>query len=258
MTMSFELILVIITAITGAVYFADTLLWKPKRDHSTIREKEPILIEYSRSLFPVFLIVLVLRSFILEPFKIPSASMYPTLQVGDFIIVNKFSYGVKLPVTQKKIITVSLPARGDVVVFKYPNDPSVDYIKRVIGLPGDEVSYRARTVFVNGKPIRQKEIGEYAGIGSGENMTGLSEVEATFASGVNHRLLLDKDKYSQDMQTIKVPDGEYFMMGDNRDYSNDSRFWGTVPEKNLKGKAFGIWMNWDEDVDISRIGNGID
>lgn len=255
--MSFELILVLVTALTGAIVFVDKMVWKEKRDKASITEKEPIIIEYSRSLFPVFLIVLVLRSFMLEPFKIPSGSMYPTLQVGDFIVVNKFAYGIKLPVTQTKLIPVGLPERGDVVVFKFPNDPAVDYIKRVVGLPGDEISYINRKVFVNGKAIKQAEIGKYLGTGSGKSMTGVMEAEETTFSGKSYRILLDKDKLKYEMPTIIVPEGEYFVMGDNRDYSNDSRFWGTVPEKNLKGKAFGIWMNWDENVDFGRIGSGI-
>lgn len=255
--MSFELILVIVTAVTGVIVLVDKMVWETKRKKSAVTEKEFFLIDYSRSLFPVFLIVLVLRSFVLEPFKIPSGSMYPTLQIGDFIVVNKFSYGVKLPVTQEKIIPISLPKRGDVVVFKYPNDPSVDYIKRVIGLPGDEIAYIGKTVFVNGSPLSQKSIGKYVGTGSATNMTGVMEVEETTLSGRTYRVMIDSERTNRDMSTLNVPAGEYFMMGDNRDYSNDSRFWGTVPEKNLKGKAFGIWMNWDEDFEFGRIGTGI-
>ncbi len=256
--MTFELILVIVTAITGAIFYVDKMVWKPKRDRAIGEEKEPILVEYSRSLFPVFIIVLILRSFVIEPFKIPSGSMYPTLQIGDFIVVNKFAYGIKLPVTQTTIIPVGLPKRGDVVVFKYPNDPSVDYIKRVIGLPGDKVAYIGKTVFLNGKPLKQVLDGKYIGSGSGENMTGTMEVTEIFPSGKSHEILLDEDKFSQNMATRTVPAGHYFMMGDNRDYSNDSRFWGFVPEQNLKGKAFGIWMHWDDGISASRIGHGID
>lgn len=256
--MSFELILVIATAITGAIAYVDKLVWKPKRDRSVTTESEPLLVEYSRSLFPVFLVVLVLRSFVVEPFRIPSGSMYPTLEIGDFIVVNKFAYGLKLPVTQTKIVPIGEPKRGDVVVFKYPKDPDVDYIKRVIGLPGDKITYIGRTVFVNGEPLKQSFVGTYKGHDAGANMTGTSEVQETFPSGKKHLILLDKDKYSQDMKTVTVPPGHYFMMGDNRDYSNDSRFWGFVPEQNIKGKAFGIWMNWDDGVHFSRIGKGID
>jgi signal peptidase I len=255
--MSFELILVIITAITGVIVYVDRVVWKPKRDRSVTTEKEPVLVEYSRSLFPVFLIVLVLRSFVVEPFRIPSGSMYPTLEIGDFIVVNKFAYGVKLPVTQTKILPVGEPERGDVVVFKYPKDPDVDYIKRVIGLPGDEIAYYGKTLYINGNPVKQKLLGEYEGTASGKVMDGASLLEE-FLEEHSHDILLDPEKNSQDMNTVVVPEGHYFMMGDNRDHSNDSRFWGFVPEKNLKGKAFAIWMNWDDGVHFDRIGKGIE
>ncbi|WP_321322993.1 signal peptidase I [Thiomicrorhabdus sp.] len=255
--MSFELILVIVTAITGVIAYVDRVVWRPKRLSAMMPEKEPILVEYARSLFPVFLVVLVLRSFIIEPFRIPSGSMYPTLQIGDFIAVNKFAYGIKLPVLQTKIIPISEPQRGDVVVFKYPNDPDVDYIKRVIGLPGDKITYIDRTLFINGKVVPQKYIGKYHGTESSAIMNGASVVQETFDDGNIHQILLDMDKSSADMKTVTVPEGHYFMMGDNRDHSNDSRFWGFVPEKNLKGKAFGIWMNWDDGLHLNRLGTGI-
>ncbi|QCU89998.1 signal peptidase I [Thiomicrorhabdus sediminis] len=256
--MSFELILVMVTAITGVIYFVDRIVWRPKREAAMMPDKEPIIIEYARSLFPVFLVVLILRSFIIEPFRIPSGSMYPTLEIGDFIAVNKFSYGVKLPVTQTKILPISLPQRGDVVVFKYPDDPDVDYIKRVVGLPGDRITYIGRTLFINDKPVSQTYLGKYKGVESGAIMNGASVVEETFPDGQAHQVLLDMEKGSKDMDTVVVPDGHYFMMGDNRDHSNDSRFWGFVPERNLKGKAFGIWMNWDNGLHFDRIGKGID
>jgi signal peptidase I len=248
---------VIIIAITGVIVYVDRVVWKPKRDRSVTTEKEPVLVEYSRSLFPVFLIVLVLRSFVVEPFRIPSGSMYPTLEIGDFIVVNKFAYGVKLPVTQTKILPVGEPERGDVVVFKYPKDPDVDYIKRVIGLPGDEIAYYGKTLYINGNPVKQKLLGEYEGTASGKVMDGASLLEE-FLEEHSHDILLDPEKSSQDMNTVVVPEGHYFMMGDNRDHSNDSRFWGFVPEKNLKGKAFAIWMNWDDGVHFDRIGKGIE
>ncbi len=256
--MSFELILVIITAITGVITYVDRIIWRPKRQSAMMTVKEPILVEYARSLFPVFLVVLVLRSFIIEPFRIPSGSMYPTLQIGDFIAVNKFAYGVKLPVIQTTVIPVSNPERGDVVVFKYPNDPAVDYIKRVVGLPGDEITYISRTIFINGDAVNGELVGKYVGTDSGSVMNGASVVKETFPNGTTHEVLLDMDKSSLDLQTVIVPEGHYFMMGDNRDHSNDSRFWGFVPEKNIKGKAFGIWMNWDGGVHLNRLGQGID
>lgn len=256
--MNFELILVLVTVITGVIVFIDRLVWKPKRESATIERNEPILVEYARSLFPVFLIVLILRSFIIEPFRIPSGSMYPTLEIGDFIVVNKFSYGVKLPVTQTTIIPISQPERGDVVVFKYPKDPDVDYIKRVVGLPGDEVAYLNRTIFVNGKPVDRKYTGEYRGTESGKIMDGAEIHLETFENGKSHEILIDADKSSFDMQPKVVPEGHYFMVGDNRDHSNDSRFWGFVPEENLKGRAFAIWMNWDNGVHFNRIGKGVE
>ncbi|MDA3806905.1 MAG: signal peptidase I [Thiomicrorhabdus sp.] len=255
--MSFELILVIITAITGVITYVDRIIWRPKRQAAMMTVKQPILVEYARSLFPVFLVVLVLRSFIIEPFRIPSGSMYPTLQIGDFIVVNKFAYGVKLPVLQTTIIPVSEPERGDVVVFKYPNDPAVDYIKRVVGLPGDKITYVGRTIFINGDPVKSEFMGEYHGTESGAIMNGASVVKETFPSGSTHKVLLDMDKSSLDFDTVLVPEGHYFMMGDNRDHSNDSRFWGFVPAKNLKGKAFGIWMHWDNGLQLNRLGQEI-
>ncbi len=255
--MNFELILVIVTAVTGMIYLVDQMVWRPKRLRSAVTEKEPIIIEYARSLFPVFLIVLILRSFIIEPFKIPSGSMYPTLQIGDFIVVNKFAYGIKLPVTQTKIFPVGLPQRGDVAVFKFPNDPSVDYIKRIVGIPGDEISYIGRTLFVNGKVYSQRLLGLYEGTNSGRVMTGATWIEETNIDGISYQILLDKDKSSLDMNTVIVPEGHYFVIGDNRDHSNDSRFWGFVPEEKMKGRAFGIWMSWDNGIHIDRIGKGI-
>lgn len=256
--MSFELILVMITAITGVIYYVDRVVWRPKRESAMMPEKEPILVEYARSLFPVFIVVLVLRSFIIEPFRIPSGSMYPTLEIGDFIAVNKFAYGVKLPVTQTKILPISLPERGDVVVFKYPDDPDVDYIKRVVGLPGDRITYLGRTLFINDKAVAQQYMGKYEGVDSSAVMNGASVVTETFPDGHKHSILLDMNKSAQDMDTVIVPEGHYFMVGDNRDHSNDSRFWGFVPERNLKGKAFGIWMNWDKGLHFERLGKGIE
>jgi len=259
--LSFELILVIATAVTGVIAYLDKTIWRPQRLKSVTTVKEPIWIEYARSLFPVFLIVLVLRSFIVEPFRIPSASMYPTLEIGDFILVSKSAYGVKLPVTSTKILPIGEPERGDVIVFKYPKNPEVDYIKRVIGLPGDTVAYKDRVVYINGKPAYQKKMGVYVGTDSGRMMNGATIVEESLplkSGGVKkHLILIDQDKSSFNMAPVKVPEGYYFMMGDNRDHSNDSRYWGFVPEKNLKGRAFMIWMNWDSGIHWGRIGEGI-
>ncbi|GAB6034662.1 signal peptidase I [Galenea microaerophila] len=259
--MNFELILVIATAVTGVIAYLDKIVWRPQRVKSVTTVKEPIWIEYSRSLFPVFLIVLVLRSFVVEPFRIPSGSMYPTLEIGDFILVEKFAYGVKLPVVSTKIIPTWEPERGDVIVFKYPENPDVDYIKRVIGLPGDTIAYKNRVVYINGKPATQKILGPYVGVDSGRIMNGATVVEEKLPlkSGgyKTHQILIDQDKSSIDLPPVKVPQGHYFMMGDNRDHSYDSRFWGFVPEKNLKGRAFMIWMNWDHGIHWRRIGKRV-
>ena len=218
---------------------------------------EPIAVEYARSFFPVILIVLVFRSFIAEPFKIPSGSMMPTLLVGDFILVNKFSYGLRLPVLGTKILAIGEPQRGDVFVFRYPNpdhDPKKegeDYIKRVIGLPGDVISYHNKTLSVNGKEIPQRYVGPYVGSGEeGRRMSG-GEVHEESLPGVEHQIM--KLPFRGGMEgDWKVPAGQYFAMGDNRDNSEDSRYWGYVPEKNLVGKAFVIWMN--SGLEFKRIG----
>ena len=232
--------------------------------------KEPVLVEYSRSFFPVILIVLLLRSFLVEPFRIPSGSMMPTLLVGDFILVNKFAYGLRWPVLNKKFVEIGEPQRGDVVVFRFPPDPTVDYIKRVVGVPGDEISYRDKTLYVNGEPAPQTAVRKYLGVGSGAGMTN-TDLRLEDLSGVEHQILVDPkwpdykcNPYSALAvgQPLKVPQGRYFVMGDNRDNSNDGRCWGFVPEENLVGKAFAIWMSWDGDldgfpIDWGRIGTRI-
>ncbi|MDY0135808.1 MAG: signal peptidase I [Thiomicrospira sp.] len=256
--MNFELILVILTAVTGVIVYMDRLVWRKKRENTATTVKEPLLIEYSRSLFPVFLVVLILRSFIIEPFRIPSGSMYPTLEIGDFIVVNKFAYGVRLPVLQTKILPIGEPERGDVVVFRYPPEPHVDYIKRIVGLPGDEISYIDKQLFINGELVEQSAIGRYVGVESGSVMNGARLLKEYLPGGKVHEILIDDDRLGQAVLSIRVPQGHYFVVGDNRDHSADSRSWGFVPEQNLKGKAFAIWMNWDGGVHFNRIGKGIE
>ncbi|WP_455366163.1 signal peptidase I [Kaarinaea lacus] len=279
MHFDFPTIMVLAVLVTGIIWVLDLWLWAPKRKQSAAalsseatqlteeqlqqeKEKllkEPILVEYSRSLFPVILIVLILRSFLIEPFRIPSGSMMPTLLDGDFILVNKFAYGIRLPVINKKIIGVGEPQRGDVAVFRYPKDPSVDYIKRVIGLPGDHIVYRNKQLYINGELMDLTDFGRYEASGVGITMAGAQMLEEDLKT-INHNILIDHDRPVLNME-YRVADNEYFVMGDNRDNSNDSRFWGTVPEENLVGKAFMIWMNWDSTnsgITWSRIGQSIE
>lgn len=257
MHFDFAAFLVLATALTGIVWLIDRLAFAKARGE----RKEPVIVEYARSFFPVLLIVLVVRSFIAEPFRIPSNSMMSTLLTGDFILVNKFSYGIRLPVTETKIVPVGEPARGDVVVFRYPKDPSQDYIKRVIGLPGDVVEYRNKVLTVNGERIGATPESSYVGVGSGREMTG-AELLIEQLGEVQHKILVNpRVPRRLDGEGVwRVPEGHYFVMGDNRDHSEDSRFWGFVPEENLVGRAFFIWMNWDGKnggVDFSRLGTVI-
>jgi signal peptidase I len=267
MNFDFSALLTFLVFLTGGIWAADVLFFKKKRianvrqqleqDENELTKKEsleteekinklapePRIVEYARSFFPVILIVLLLRSFLVEPFRIPSNSMMPTLLTGDFILVNKFAYGLRLPVLNDKFLQIGEPKTGDVIVFRYPKDPSVDYIKRVVGVPGDHIEYRNKKIYINGKPIPQKYLDSYRGVGSGVGMTGANLVNEDL-DGVEHDILVDPRRHMMDME-FDVPQNRYFVMGDNRDNSNDSRFWGTVPEENLVGKAFLIWMNWD-------------
>lgn len=251
--MNFELILVLATFLSGLVVAADRLFFRAARE--AVQGKEPLWVEYSRSFFPVLLVVLLLRSFIAEPFRIPSGSMMPTLLVGDFILVNKFAYGLRLPVVRTKIMPVGEPQRGDVVVFKYPQQPEIDYIKRIVGLPGDRVRYQNKQLFINGEPMPLKPLGLYAGDGPKGRMLGAKMLEEDLA-GVVHAILQRPEAEGPEGELV-VPAGHYFVMGDNRDNSNDSRYWGFVPEENLVGRAMLIWMHFDSEamrLDGARIG----
>jgi len=227
--------------------------------------KQPTWVEYSGSFFPVIALVFILRSFLFEPFKIPSSSMVPTLQIGDLILVNKFTYGIRLPVVNKKIIDVNTPQRGDVMVFKYPKDTSLDYIKRVVGVPGDRVEYRNKKLSINGKDVSYKQLPDYL---DEEHLTYSKQFEENL-TGVSHRILNDDRapayvpnpdafprkelcSYNSEGFICTVPAGHYFMMGDNRDNSLDSRYWGFVPDEYIVGKAFFVWMNLSN---LKRIGS---
>ncbi len=276
MNVNLELILVIGTLVTGLIVLLDRLVLAEKRRKRVLNEaydarfnqgdnhvaskeyREPWYVDYSRSFFPVLLIVLILRSFIAEPFRIPSGSMMPTLLHGDFILVNKFTYGLRLPVLHSKFWDNKLPERGDVIVFRYPQNPSLDYIKRVVGIPGDKLEYRNKVIYVNGEKVDQVDLGRYSGNGRDSAMTGAQKKREDLFS-VSHEILINDNRYPVD-NGWTVPENHYFVMGDNRDNSNDSRVWGMVPEQNLVGKAFMIWMNWDiseGQFDFRRIGKQI-
>ncbi|AIO67568.1 signal peptidase I [Burkholderia oklahomensis] len=295
--MNFALILFVLVVLTGIAWVLDKLVFLPQRKKAAdaavaeferqqerigerfadenapqtrarLREeklRQPWWLEYTASFFPVILVVFVVRSFIVEPFKIPSGSMVPTLLVGDFILVNKFDYGLRLPITNQKITEGRPLQRGDVVVFRYPKDESVDYIKRVVGLPGDTVAYQDKKLTINGQPVPETPLPDYF---DEERMNYAKQFEETlgarrnailnnpavppFVMGADDYPYRDNCQYDSRGVVCKVPPGHYFMMGDNRDNSADSRYWGFVPDKNIVGRAFFIWMNFSE---LKRIGS---
>ncbi|AOJ24294.1 MULTISPECIES: signal peptidase I [Burkholderia] len=295
--MNFALILFVLVIVTGVAWVLDKLVFLPRRrkaadsaieefdrqqsridkrfadenavqTRSKLRDeklRQPWWLEYTASFFPVILAVFVVRSFVVEPFKIPSGSMVPTLLVGDFILVNKFEYGLRLPVTNTKITQGSPLSRGDVVVFRYPKDESVDYIKRVIGLPGDTVAYQDKQLTINGQPVPETPLPDFFDderqnyakqfeetIGNKKNAILNNPAVPPFVMGAYDYPYRDNCTYNSRGVICKVPPGHYFMMGDNRDNSADSRYWGFVPDQNIVGRAFFIWMNFS---DLKRIGS---
>ena len=246
--MIFALILMISTFITGLIYLFDLFFKFSNQHNNKVLSK---IIKVAKEFFPILLLVFVIRTFIVEPFKIPSGSMMPTLIAGDFIAVNKFSYGLRLPVFNKLIFEAGSPQRGDVFVFHYPKDPSIDYIKRVIGLPGDNIRYENKKLFVNDIAVSQTYTGIYKY--SLKQDLEVSAKEFVEDHGDHSHSILIHDIPSESVEFV-VPDGHYFAMGDNRDNSSDSRVWGFVPDELLVGKAFVIWLNFSEP---NRIGNWI-
>ena len=281
MSLNIPVLLVIAVAVCGLLALLDVVFLAPRRrkaianyqasvtpvDMQVVEKlnKEPLLVEYGKSFFPVLFIVLVLRSFLVEPFQIPSGSMKPTLDVGDFILVNKFSYGIRLPVIDKKIIEVGDPKRGDVMVFRYPSDPTVNYIKRVVGLPGDKIRYTSdKKLYINDQLVAEQLVGNEPGT------LGSAALYKEKLGEVEHMIRKEMSRYrAPPDKEWTVPAGHYFMMGDNRDNSNDSRYWddpnipknelGMVPDENIVGKAFAVWMSWPEPKmsnlpSLSRVG----
>lgn len=274
--MNFALILFLATLVTGLIALADRLWLARRRPAGAV---EPWWVEYPKSFFPVLLIVFLLRSFVAEPFKIPSSSMRPTLEVGDFILVNKFVYGLRLPVIEQKVVSLRNPQRGDVVVFRYPVNPSQDFIKRVVGVGGDEVAYRDKQLTVNGKTWRLQRDGSYSYLEGLRFETTERAIEAvdTGSGFKTHQVALNPAAapvYPQNVRPFprrencdyndrgfncRVPPGQYLMMGDNRDNSDDSRYWGFVPDDHIRGRAFFIWFNWDDisSLAFKRVGTAI-
>ena len=294
--MNFALILFVLVVLTGVAWVADKLIFLPQRrraadaavaefdrqqarvgerfadenapqTRSRLREeklRQPWWLEYTASFFPVILVVFLVRSFVVEPFKIPSGSMVPTLLVGDFILVNKYDYGLRLPIVNTKVTAGQPLARGDVVVFRYPKDESVDYIKRVIGLPGDVVAYEDKKLTINGQPVPETPLPDYfdeerigyakqfeESFGSRKNAILNNPAVPPFVIGAEDYPYRNNCSYNSRGVVCKVPAGHYFMMGDNRDNSADSRYWGFVPDANVVGRAFFVWMNFSN---LKRIG----
>ncbi len=267
MTFDFAALLVLLTVASGIIWGLDSLFFARGRKASAAGEArpEPLIVDYARSLFPVFLIVLVLRSFIIEPFRIPSASMMPTLLRGDFILVNKYDYGVRLPVLNAKVFGNGKPRRGHVVVFRYPEDPTIPFIKRVVGVPGDHLQYKDKSLTINGVEVDLKLKGVYRSNGVGKRENGSYRLAEKLGEH-DHDILINPLQPSSVVVDREIPEGHYFVLGDNRDNSRDSRYWGLVPDENLVGRAFYIWMNWSNDsifdlgswdVDWDRIGSDI-
>lgn len=248
--MRFSEILLSVTCITGFIWLMDVCFLKRRRLEMAEGQsiKDPWYIEYSKSFFPVLLIVLILRSFLAEPFRIPSASMHPTLWEGDFILVNKYQYGIRLPGLGTPLFTVGKPKRGDVVVFKHDTEAdSKDMIKRVVGVPGDHIEYKNKTIYINGEPIKQNFHAERMDY----TLEGSSWPVREFVEQLGdkiHNIFVRTDTVGAlhyRFKDVVVPEGHYFVMGDNRDNSADSRVWGFVKDEDLLGRAFSVWMSWD-------------
>jgi signal peptidase I len=256
MNINFPLILVIVVLASGLVALIDKLFFARKRASDAPR---PGFIDACYSLFPILLLVLVIRSFLVEPFHIPSGSLKPTLLTGDLILVNKYDYGLRLPVLDTKILKVSEPKLGDIVVFHWPVNPSIDFIKRVIGVPGDRISYINKVLYVNGQKASQQLIGYAVDSNDSGPVWTVQKLQENLL-GIQHDIYINPQQPAIDFTDLVVPKGQYFVMGDNRDDSEDSRYWGFVPEKYLVGKAFLIWLSWDSNnwrVRWSRIGHRI-
>ena len=251
----FSGLLLIATLLIAALWAADAIIFREKRKAGI---PPSLFIELLKSVFPIVLIVFLVRAVLFEPFRIPSGSMKPTLLEGDFILVNKSIYGIKMPLTGTKLINVSQPKRGDVIVFRYPNDTSIDFIKRVVGVPGDKIRYENKIVYINDEPMTQTFIENTQDVDLSGHTHEVKELSENLYNTL-HKIWINQDQ-GDDKKEVTVPAGHYFMMGDNRDASDDSRFWGFVSQELILGKASYIWMSWDmvnKDVRWKRIGRSL-
>ncbi len=265
---SFAMFMLLLIALTGGLWLLDIVLLRKKRAAGSA---DPVAIEYAKSFFPVILAVFLVRSFLVEPFKIPSGSMMPSLLIGDFILVNKYTYGLRVPVLNTTFLEVNHPKIGEVMVFHYPKNPSLDYIKRVVGTPGDRVDYHNKQLTINGKLLNLSPAGNYEYVkpgfnylvgdlqkeqlGEHEHIAMTLPQQPTYKPEQVEQFPLNENcRYDEEGFSCTVPAGHYFMMGDNRDDSNDSRYWGFVPESNIVGRAFFVWMSFDH---LDRIGTVI-
>ena len=258
MNFDFELILFYAVLLTGFIALIDILFFAKKRKKAG-KVKLPLLIDYSRSFFPILLIVFLLRSFLIDPFRIPSGSLEPTLFPGDLILVNKYQYGIRLPIVHKKIYSIHEPKRGDIVVFRWPPNPSFYFIKRIIGVPGDKISYINKKLYINGQEIPQTFVKNAIDQDEAGKTWDVQQKEENLL-GVSHAIYETIAKSTDDFHDVEVPKGMYFAMGDNRDDSADSRYWGFVPEQNIVGHALLIWFSWDSNehtIRWNRIGRVI-
>jgi signal peptidase I len=258
MHFNFPLILVILTVVSGLIWLIDMLFFARRRKAEA--KKMPVLIDYARSFFPILLVVLIIRSFIIQPFRVPTGSLEPTILPNEFVLVNQFAYGLRLPAINTKVFNVGEPKKGDIVVFRFPPNPKVDFIKRVVGTPGDHVVYKNKVLYINGKEMKQTYTKDGVDIEPEGNIP--VQVKEENLSGVKHDIILRKDddgSVGTEVDVV-VPKKMYFMMGDNRDGSADSRYWGFVPEANLDGKGFFIWLSWDSSkhrIRWNRVGTKI-
>jgi len=258
MNFNFAFYLTLAVVITGVITSLDIIVFRKRR--TTNGSKQSVIIEYSRAFFPILLVVWVLRSFLIQPYRVPTGSLEPTVMPGDFIAVSQFSYGLRFPIFNKKFLNVGEPHRGDIALFHWPVNPKTVFVKRVIGLPGDHIIYKNKVLTINGVEAKQKFIKQTYDYGNGPGQTRRVYEMQENLDGVKHDIFIQPVGGETRDYNLTVPPHEYFMMGDNRDNSDDSRSWGYVPEQNLIGKAFAVWMSWDlvhHRVRWDRIGRGL-